>query len=555
MISAAKVTGKRKNSLTQADTHIATFERFRWNIPKKYNIATDVCDFWAKKNKDKPALICLHDDGRQHSYSFSGLSRISCQLAHLLAEVGFGRRMRLGILLPQSPEAALSHLAAYRMGAIALPLSIFLGEQSLLYRLKASSTRAIIIEKDSLPKLLAIKDQLPDLRSIIVVQTDRAALPPGCLDFWEGLRAMPGTYEAADTLSDDPALLIFTSGTTGHPKGALHAHRIALAHLPALELSHDFTPQEGDLFWTPSDWALGNGMLNIVLPAWHHSLPVLSYNMRKFNADIALEVMAQFQVRNVFLPPSALRALQKLPFDQIRQSDVKLRTLVSGGEALDTALLEWGRKAFGLDIAEIYGQTECNAVLGNNPNLFPLKPGSMGKKIPGHHVAIIDDQGREVKAGLTGHIAVKRPDPALFLEYWRDPDGTAEKYIDNWLLTGDRGVMDQDGYFYFGGREDDIIICAGQRMGPTEIEYCLMSHPKVALAAVIGVPDPDHGQIVKAFIQLEPDHVANPELTKELQDYVKQALEEHQYPRLIDYVQSLPMTSNGKIMRRLLREA
>lgn len=553
MIGGASVIGKRKNSLPPGDNYQAVAGKFRWQIPRRFNIAADVCDRWARRTGDKPALICLQEDGRQHSYSFSGLSRISCQLSSLLGSCGIGRRMRVGILLPQSPEAALSHLATWRMGAISVPLSPLYGNDALAFRLKDSGCRALVTSADQLDKIQAIRGQLPDLRNVLVVNTDSQPLPEGCTDFWEGLRATSGRFETAETLPDDPALLIYTSGTEGQPRGALHGHRIVLGHLPGVEFPHNFLPEDGDLFWSLADWSWMNGLLGAVLPAWFHGLPVLAHHMPVFDPLAALDIMARFKVRNVVIPPARLRGLRELPLEQIRSSGVSLRSLASGGERLGEELLAWGKEAFGVPVAEFYGQTECNMVIGNNEALMPAKPGSMGRAIPGHHVAIIDDAGHALPPGKTGHIAIRRPDPVMFLEYWRDPDGTADKFIDNWLVTGDMGMTDEDGYFWFQGRNDDVICAEGYRIGPEEIETCLKSHEAVADAAAVGIPGADGQEVIKAFVVLAPGHSASDSLDSALQKHVRDNLAEHEYPRQIEYTDSLPRTSSGRLMRRVLR--
>jgi acetyl-CoA synthetase len=354
------------------------------------------------------------------------------------------------------------------------------------------------------------------------------------------------------TRADDPALIIYTSGTTGKPKGALHAHRALLGHLPGVEMSHDFLPHAGDLMWTPADWAWIGGLMDLLMPAWHHGIPVLARRFEKFDPEAAFELMGRHGVRNAFLPPTALKLLRSVA-EPRRRWDFSLRSVASGGESLGPELLEWGRETLGLAINEFYGQTECNMVLSSCGALFPALAGAIGKPVPGHDVAIVDDAGRLLPDGNIGNIAVRSPDPVLFLGYWNNPQATRDKYIDEWLITGDTGVSHPDGYIQFVGRNDDVITSAGYRIGPGPIEDCLLGHPSVALAAVVGVPDPNRTEIVKAFIVLKPGFAPSETLKRELQGHVKIRLAAHEYPREVAFIEALPMTTTGKIIRQELR--
>jgi acetyl-CoA synthetase len=373
------------------------------------------------------------------------------------------------------------------------------------------------------------------------------------LNFAAALSAASSDFVAEDTSADDPALMIFTSGTTGQPKGALHAHRVVLGHLPGIEMPHDFFPQPGDRFWTPADWAWAGGLLDCLLPSLHHGMPVVARRFDKFDPDEAFALMATTGVRNAFIPPTALRMLRSAPPPRGR-FDLQLRSVGSGGETLGAEVCEWGKSALGLQINEFYGQTECNLVVSACAQIGVYRAGAMGKAVPGHNVAVIDAEGRPVKSGQTGQIAVQRPDPVMFLEYWGKPEATRDKFIGDWMLTGDQGAMDEDGYIHFIGRDDDVITSAGYRIGPGEIEDCLIRHPAVALAAVVGKPDPLRTEIVKAFIVLKPDQTPSTALASQIQDFVRQHLSAHEYPREVAFIEQLPMTTTGKVIRRLLRE-
>jgi acetyl-CoA synthetase len=348
-------------------------------------------------------------------------------------------------------------------------------------------------------------------------------------------------------------MMIYTSGTTGQPKGALHGHRVLLGHLPGAELPHFEFPQAGDRYWTPADWAWAGGLLDVLLPSLHHGVPVVARKLDKFDPDEAFALMQSVGVRNAFIPPTALRMMRAAPNPRGRY-DFKLRSIASGGESLGVEALEWGKSAFDLTINEFYGQTECNLVIGACVQLGMFRLGAMGKPVPGHIAAVIDGDGNTMKPGEVGQIAVKRPDPVMFLQYWGKPEATRDKFIGDWMTTGDQGVVDEDGYFTFVGRDDDVITSAGFRIGPGEIEDCLIRHPAVALAAAVGKPDPLRTEIVKAFVVLKQGHVPSDALAAEIQSFVKTRLSGHEYPREVAFIDDMPMTTTGKVIRRLLRE-
>ena len=533
--------------LERAESYDEVRRRFRWRIPSRYNIGVDACDRHAAQRPDATALIYEDDAGAVRRYSFKNIRTLSNQLANALTAHGLARGDRVAILLQQCPEAAIAHVAAYKAGLIAIPLFVLFGEDALAYRLGDSEAKAVITDSDNLPKILAIRDRLPVLKIILAV----GGGPTPALDLHREIERASDAFMPEDTAAEDPALIIYTSGTTGPPKGALHAHRVLLGHLPGVEFPHEFFPQAGDLYWTPADWAWIGGLLDVLLPAWHHGVPVLAHRFRKYDPQGALALMARHGVRNVFFPPTALKLMRQAGAPA--GHGVKLRSLASGGETLGEQLIEWGRTTFGLTINEFYGQTECNLVVGNCAGLMPIKPGSMGRPIPGHEVAVIDEAGHVCPAGQSGQIAIRRPDPVMFLEYWRNPRATADKFIGDWLVTGDLGRQDDDGYIHYVGRADDVITSAGYRIGPSEIEDCLIKHPAVALAAAIGVPDPLRTEAIKVFAVLNPGHEPGPALVAALQAHVKTHLAAHEYPREIAFVDSLPMTATGKIMRRELR--
>ena len=525
------------------------YRQFRWNIPARYNIGVDICDRWAARDPGRLAIRHLHADGRDEAISFGWLRETSNRLANALRAHGVARGDRVAIFLPQAPEVVAAHVAIYKLAAIALPVAILFGPDALSYRLRNSGAKALLTNAQGLAKLDGIRDQTPDLTCVLSIDGEA----DGALGFDDLLSRASSDFTPVDTAADDPSMMIYTSGTTGQPKGALHAHRVLLGHMPGVELPHHPFPQPGDSYWTPADWAWAGGLLDVLLPSLHHGVPVIARRFDKFDPDEAFALMANTGVRNAFIPPTALRMMRAAKSPRGRY-DFKLRTVASGGESLGVEALEWGKAAFGLSINEFYGQTECNLVLGSCAQLGLLRPGAIGKAVPGHVVAVIDADGQPVRAGEVGQIAVKRPDPVMFLEYWGKPDATRDKFIGDWMTTGDQGVMDDDGYVSFVGRDDDVITSSGFRIGPGEIEDCLIQHPAVALAAAVGKPDALRTEIVKAFIVLKQDFAASDQLAAEIQGFVRTRLSAHEYPREVAFIEAMPMTTTGKVIRRLLRE-
>ncbi|SDB70628.1 acyl-CoA synthetase [Belnapia rosea] len=530
--------------LPHGESYEAIRQGFRWQVPERFNIGVACCDRWAD-GSGRTALIHLRTDGGLQRITFDTLRTESNRLANLLAARGIGPGDRVGVLLPQVPEAALAHLAIYKLGAIAVPLFQLFQEQALEYRLRDCGAAALVTDAVGLAKLAGL--DLPALR--LVLSADGAG--QGALDLRAEMALASDAFTPCDTAADDPAVIIYTSGTTGAPKGALHAHRVLLGHLPGVEMPQDLFPQPGDLFWTPADWAWIGGLFDVLLPSLFHGVPVLAHRMAKFDPEFALRLMAEHGVRNAFLPPTALKMLRMVP--DAARFGARPRSIGSGGETLGTELLDWGRAAFGCTINEFYGQTECNLVISSCATLMPPRPGWMGRAVPGHEVAVVDAAGQVLQPGQQGTIAIRRPDPVMFLGYWNKPEATAAKFAGDWLLTGDQGEQDDDGWFRFVGRDDDVITSAGYRIGPGEIEDCLAAHPAVAMAAVIGLPDPLRTEAVTAVIVPAPGVIADEDLARRLQDHVKQRLAAHVYPRRVHFTDALPLTATGKVMRGVLR--
>jgi acetyl-CoA synthetase len=533
--------------LPAARDYGALYRSFRWQIPARYNIGVDVCDRWAEIDPARTAIFNLGADDAVEEVSYGALREASNRLANALAARGIGRGDRIALLLAQGPAVAVSHIAIYKLGAIALPLAMLFGVDAIAYRLADSGARALITNAQGLAKLAAGRDVASGLE--FVWSIDGSA--DGAEDFHAMLARAASDFTPVATTPDDPALMVYTSGTTGPPKGALHAHRVLLGHLPGIEFPHEFLPQSGDRFWTPADWAWAGGLLNVLLPGLHYGVPVVAQKFDKFDPEQAFAVMAKMGVRNAFIPPTALRMLRSVPRPN---ANVRLRSVGSGGEALGAETYEWGKSALGITINEFYGQTECNLVLASCAAIDVSRPGAIGKPVPGHRVAVIRPDGSRCAAGELGQIAIERPDPVMFLQYWGKPDATGEKFIGEWMTTGDQGVTDADGYVAFVGRDDDVITSSGYRIGPSEIEDCLIRHPAVALAAVVGKPDALRTEIVKAFIVLKSGHPPSQVLAADIQGFVKTRLSAHEYPREVAFIDEMPMTTTGKVIRRLLRQ-
>ncbi|HMK37566.1 MAG TPA: acyl-CoA synthetase [Desulfomonilaceae bacterium] len=534
--------------LKPGKTYEQVYEAFRWEVPEFYNIGVDVCDKWAHE-EHRVALIYEKQRGQVETYSFSQLKKLSNQLANGLTAHGIRAGDRVGILLGQCPETAISHIAVYKLGGIAIPLFTLFGVDALEYRLSNSRAAAVVTDGANLPKIWEIRQNLPELKLIVVTGGD---VPAGIVNFQELLNRGSEHFQPARTKADDPALIIYTSGTTGPPKGALHAHRVVLGHIPGVELPHNFFPQPGDLFWTPADWAWIGGLIDVLFPSWHHGVPVVAHRARKFDPEEAFAFIARHGIRNAFMPPTALKMMRQAQ-DPRSRHDFKMRSIGCGGETLGVELLDWGREVMGLTINEFYGQTECNLVVANCAEIMEIKPGSMGRPVPGHVVDVIDESGNPVLPGTVGEVSILRPDPVMFLEYWGNPDATREKFRGDWCCTGDLAKKDPDGYLWFVGRKDDLITSAGYRIGPSEIEDCIIKHPSVSMVAVVGSPDEVRTEIVKAFIVLKSGTSPSADLESEIKNFVRTRLAAHEFPREIEFVPELPMTATGKIIRKELR--
>ena len=535
------------------DRYDALYRQFRWQVPGRFNLGWNCCGQWAS-DRTRFALYWEDESGETRAYTFWDIQQQANRLSNALAALGVARGDRVAMVLPQRPETAIAYVAIFQMGAIALPLSHLFGPEALEYRLRDSEACAAIVEPGTIANLWAVRDRLPMLRQVIGVG---GASGPD-VHPWEALLARAASrFTCVDTDADDPALIVYTSGTTGPPKGALMAHRALLGNIPGFVHSHDFFPRPGDMFWSPADWAWTGGLMDALLPTWHFGLPILGYRGR-FDAERAYHLIEKYGVRNAFLFPTALKLMMKAVPEPKQRFRIDLRSIMSGGESVGVTVFEWAREQLGVTINEIFGQTEINYVVGNCQAAWPVKPGSIGRPYPGHRVAIIDERGNEVPRGELGEIAVMRTfdgvrDPVFFLEYWNNPDATRDKFIGDWGCTGDLARMDEDGYLWYQGRSDDVIKSSGYRIGPAEIESCLVNHPAVANAAVIGKPDEARGAIIKAFIVLQAGQLPSQALEEDLRQHVRGRLAPYEVPREIEFIDALPMTTTGKVQRKELR--
>ncbi len=554
------------------DAYAELHARFRWQVPARFNIAQVCCTRWAKGPTGRRIAIAWeHEDGRRGTLSYAGLHAQADRLAHALRRHGVQRGDRVAVVMPQRPETAIAHIALYRLGAVAMPLSMLFGPEALAFRLQDSEAVLAIVDETGITNVNAVRASCPALRIVLAVG---AARGQGDLD-WAGQLSEDGSpFPPEDTAAEDPAVLIYTSGTTGPPKGALIPHRALIGNLSGFVCSQDwFGTADDEVFWSPADWAWTGGLMDALLPTLCFGRRIVAFQGR-FAPERAFELMQRHRVTHSFLFPTALKAMMKAVPEPRSRYDLALRAVMSAGEAVGDAVFHWCREALGVTVNEMFGQTEINYIVGNCGSYvgadgrrrpgWPAKPGSMGRGYPGHRVAVIDDEGRECPRGTPGDVAVHRldvhgePDPVFFLGYWRNEAATRAKYTgdpaDSWCRTGDTAVMDADGYLWYQGRSDDVFKAAGYRIGPSEIENCLVKHPAVANAAVVPKPDAERGAVVKAYVVLAPGVTGDEALVQDLQAHVRGRLAPYEYPKEIEFIEQLPMTTTGKVQRRVLRQ-
>ena len=567
------------------DNHAALHAGFGWQVPASFNIAQVCCTRWAQA-PDAATRVAVRAHGLpagQDTLTYAQLQQRANRLSHLLAALGVRRGDRVALVLPQRPETAVAYIAILQMGAVAMPLSILFGPEALQYRLQDSQAKVAICDEGAVASLLAVRPHCPALRTLVGLG---AAALRADLDFEVGLAAQSPAYKAVRTRAHDPAVLIYTSGTTGAPKGALIPHRALIGNLPGFVCSQNwfgFDPEgvpghgESDaVFWSPADWAWTGGLMDALLPTLYFGRPIIACSAR-FSPELAYTLMQQHGVTHTFLFPTALKAMMKAYPQPRAHFRLRLAAIMSAGEAVGDAVYAHCRDELGVIVNEMFGQTEINYIVGNcamnhRPSRvgWPARPGSMGRPYPGHRVSVIDDDGRECQTGVPGDVALHRldvhgaPNPIFFLGYWKRDDATAAKFTGDWCRTGDLAVRDADGYLWYQGRADDVFKAAGYRIGPGEIENCLVKHPAVANAAVVPKPDADRGALVKAYVVLAPQAAAeraavsdtrawDEALIAQLQSHVRGQLAPYEYPKEIEFIDQLPMTTTGKVQRRVLR--
>ena len=580
----SQASDKASPTFTLPEAYAQLHGDFRWAVPEHFNMAQVCCQRWAAApNATKNIAVAASGTGATAIFhSYSELQDQANRLSNVLTVLGVGRGDRVAIVMPQCFETAVAYMAVLQMGAVAMPLSMLFGPEALEFRLHDSEAVVAIGDATSLAGLQAVRDNCPLLRCILGVGDLMQTLEGADFNYAASLAQQRPAFALVPTLADEAAVLIYTSGTTGNPKGALIPHRALIGNLTGFVCSQNWfgfngadNAQSDAVFWSPADWAWTGGLMDALLPTLYFGRPIVAYNGR-FSPQTALELMAQFGVTHTFLFPTALKAMMKAypgtAKATVRQQfGLKLQAIMSAGEAVGDAVFEYCQAQLGVTVNEMFGQTEVNYIVGNCAALWPPKPGSMGMGYPGHRVAVIDDNGQECPVGVAGDVALNRfdvqgqPDPIFFLGYWKNAASTQGKFTGDWCRTGDMAMRDADGYLWYQGRADDMFKAAGYRIGPGEIENCLVKHPAVANAAVVPKPDVARGALVKAYVVIAPDFVAaraistrardlfDAELIAELQQHVKGKLAPYEYPKEIEFVDALPMTTTGKVQRRVLR--
>jgi acetyl-CoA synthetase len=540
--------------LSRYDSYEAAREAFEWEIPETYNAGMDV----VTRHADGPERTALYHEtaaGETSRYTFRELERRSNELASALRDRGVERGDRVAVVAPQRVATALVHVAAYKLGAIAVPLSVLYGPDALEFRFADSETTAVFADPDVFGTVGEAVASVASVERVVGLGATPET-PDGVeAERFADLRGAR-SFEPVATAPDDPALLVYTSGTTGRPKGVLQGHEYLLGHLPCAQMAFELPWHDVDpVLYTPADWAWVGGLYDALLPAWHYGLPVVGYRSEGFDAEATFELLETYDVTQAMLTPTMLKMMA-----QVDPSGYDLDSLVAiatGGEPVPGELHRWVDETFDVPLNELYGQTEANLVVSNCSQWFEPEPGCLGRPVPGHTVDVRDEDGSRLPAGEVGAIAVRTPDPVVFQEYWNAPDLTAASFFgpdDEWMDTDDIGYRDADGRLWFTARDDDVIITSGYRVGPAEVEDVLLEHEAVANAAVIGVDDETRDRIVKAYVVPAAEAEPSDTTAEAIQQYVRENLAKYQYPRELAFIDELPKTTTGKIQRYRLRE-
>ncbi len=543
-------------AVNPTDNYAALYQAFRWKVPTELNIAEVCCTRWAKDNSSSERIAMYYEDdtGTTATLTYAALQQQANRCANLLRRLGVQRGDCIAIILPQRPETAIAHMACYQLGAIAMPLSSLFGPDALEYRLQNSTATVALVDQAGAANLQQIRAACPDLLHVLALECDL----PDAFDWKQEMAQASADFAPVATLATDAAILIYTSGTTGPAKGALIPHSAIIGNLSGFVASQNDFPQDKDVFWSPADWAWTGGLMDALLPTLYFGQPILGYRGR-FSAETAFTLLEKYRITNTFLFPTALKMMMKAIPEPKQHYTLQLRAIMSAGEAVGEVVFGWCRSALGITINEMFGQTEVNYIVGNSCLQWPAKAGSMGRPYPGHRVAVVDDDGNPVDAGVVGEVALNRTDihgdadPVFFIGYFKNPAATSSKYSGDWCRTGDLARMDSDGTLWYEGRADDMFKAAGYRIGPSEIENCLLKHPAVANVVVVPKPDPERGNIVKAFVVLSEGFSGDQHLIAALQNHVRGTLAPYEYPKEIEFIAQLPMTTTGKIQRNVLR--
>ena len=541
------------------DQYASLYESFEWLVPTHFNIGHACCHRWANNPADARRIALFYEDehGQREIWTYERLAATANQLANGLTRMGVKRGDRVALILGQRPETVVAHIAIYSVGAVVLPLSNLFGPDALEQRLRDAQVRVAIFDDLSATNVLASLSRCPTLTQLVGISVDDERV----LAWPKLLVRQPTVFKPVTTRADEPAILLYTSGTTGSPKGALLPHSVLIGNLPGFVASQNWFPQAGDIFWSPADWAWTGGMMDALLPTLYFGHPIVGTRGR-FSPERAFDILERYQVTNTFLFPTALKQMMKAIAQPQSTYKLSLRSIMSAGESVGDTVFAWCEQALGITPNEMFGQTEMNYLIGNSHQKWPARPGSMGKPYPGHQITVLREDGQAAATDEVGEVALNRfdihghPDPILFLGYWRNEAATTEKFTGDWCRTGDLARVDADGYYWYAGRADDVFKSSGYRIGPGEIENSLLDHPAVANVAVVPKPDPERGAVVKAFVVLTPDFSSRrrAELTASLQEHVRARLAPYEYPKEIEYVDALPMTTTGKIQRRVLRQ-
>jgi acetyl-CoA synthetase len=592
---------KHSVDATSQDFYQVMQQGFGWSVPEHFNMAEVCSRRWAARADASTRVAIIEHKAADssglevapRSYNFVQLQQAADALSHVLAGLGVQRGDRVAIVLPQRFETAVAYMAVMQMGAVAMPLSLLFGPEALEYRLQDSEAVVAIVDESSVSNVLSVRAQCTALREVIGVDLSNAAdMLHVDVDYASAIETQQRQFMAVQTKAEEGAVLIYTSGTTGPPKGALIPHRALIGNLTGFVCSQNWfgfatekktisradavklPVQSAAVFWSPADWAWTGGLMDALLPTLYFGRPIVAWNGR-FSPELAFTLMQQHSVTHTFLFPTALKAMMKAYPKPSSQFTLKLQAIMSAGEAVGDAVFSYCQSQLGVTVNEMFGQTEINYIVGNcamewgnmgagvsahRKNVgWPAKPGSMGKGYPGHRVAVIDEDGHECPTGVPGDVALNRynqhgqPDPIFFLGYWKNEKSTLSKYTGDWCRTGDMAVRDEDGYLWYQGRADDVFKAAGYRIGPSEIENCLVKHPAVANAAVVPKPDAERGALVKAYVVPAAGYEANDALVADLQLHVRGKLAPYEYPKEIEFIRELPMTTTGKVQRRVLR--